>query len=268
MVDGYALVSGGSLGIGAATAIRLAERDIEVFVVDIARGPGEALCDDIIDSGGSAIFVEQDLFVPGGPGLAVERILDATSGRLDIVVNNAFAYERGENLTDMAADVFADHLSRLVVTYQATVAAAVSALRQSDQAAIVNLASVRGSFAGGGFGPYSVSKAAVAQMTRVLATELGPEGIRVNAVAPGVIGTARTMASSETNRARMGFVTPAGRIGTPDDVARAIAFLACPESDFITGQVLVVDGGLTLPLHVDSVNRALEFEAVNDPKPS
>jgi NAD(P)-dependent dehydrogenase (short-subunit alcohol dehydrogenase family) len=264
VADRFALVSGGALGIGAATAHRLAERGNAVFIVDIAVEAGESVCREIIGGGGSAVFVHQDLFAEGGPAAAVDRVLAETSGRLDIVVNNAFYYERGQRLADMAADVFIEHLSRLVVSYQATVKAAAPALSQSDQGAVVNLASVRGTFAGGGFGSYSVAKAAVAQMTKVLAVELASDGTRVNAVAPGVIGTAKTMATSETNRARMGYVTPLGRIGTPDDVARAIAFLASPESDFITGQVLVVDGGLTLPLHVDSVNLALEFDAARN----
>ena len=259
--DPVALVSGGAQGIGAMTCRRLADRGIRVFAVDVATDAGVAICEDIVKSGGMATFISQDLFKPGGSAEAVAAVLAATSGRLDIVINNAFRYERGELLADMPSERFAEHLTRLVVSYQAMVNAARPALTRSVQGTIVNLASIRGIFAGGGFGSYSVAKAAVAQMTRVLATELGPEGIRVNAVAPGVIGTAKTMATSEHSRARIGHITPLGRIGTPDDVARAITFLACQESDFITGQVLVVDGGLSLPLHVDSVNLALDFEA-------
>jgi NAD(P)-dependent dehydrogenase (short-subunit alcohol dehydrogenase family) len=258
-----ALVSGGAQGIGAKCALRLAERGIHVFVVDVAVVEGESTCEQISRSGGSSTFIRQDLFTPAGPATAVDTVLGLTSGRLDIVVNNAFQYERGELLADMPAERFAEHLNRLVVSYQATVKAAHAPLARSDRGAIVNLASVRGIFAGGGFGSYSVAKAAVAQMTKVLATELGPEGIRVNAVAPGVIGTAKTMASSDHSRARIGQITPLGRIGTPDDVSGAITFLACDESSFITGQTLVVDGGLTLPLHIDSVNLALDFEATH-----
>ena len=266
MSDPVALVSGGAQGIGAMTCRRLADRGFRVFAVDVATEAGVATCERIVNSGGMASFVAQDLFKPGGPTEAVQTVLATTDGRLDILVNNAFRYERGELLADMSSEQFAEHLNRLVVSYQAMVGAARPSLARSSQGAIVNLASIRGIFAGGGFGSYSVAKAAVAQMTKVLATELGPEGIRVNAVAPGVIGTAKTMATSEHNRARIGHVTPLGRIGTPDDVARVITFLACPESDFVTGQVIVVDGGLSLPLHLDSVNLALDFEDLSRPR--
>lgn len=258
------IVSGGAQGIGAATARRLAEDDVHVFVADVAAEPALALCREIQTAGGRATFVEADvLFDAAGPQRVVDRVVGETGG-LDVLVNNAFAFERGGDLADMASEQLSADLSQLVVSYHSMVRAARPALSGSDTAAVVNLASIRGHFTGNGFGSYSIAKAAVAQMTRVLAQELGPEGIRVNAVAPGVIGTARTMATPQARRDRTASFTPLGRIGTPDDVGRAIAFLASPASDYITGQVLAIDGGLTLPLHTDSVNLGIAFEAARE----
>lgn len=256
------IVSGGAQGIGAATAVRLAEDGVHVFVADVAVARGLETCRAIKEAGGEATFLEGDvLFAPDGPSRIVDRILDQTDGQLDVVVNNAFAFERGGTLADVPADAFTADLQQLVVSYHSMIISAHSALSRSPQPAIVNLASIRGFHTGVGFGTYSVAKAAVAQLTRVYAQELGDTGIRVNAVAPGVIGTARTMSTAQHHRDRVASFTPLRRIGTPDDVARAITFLASPAASFITGQVLAIDGGLTLPLHTDSVNLGLAFEA-------
>lgn len=256
------IVSGGAQGIGAATAVRLAEDGVHVFIADVAIESGLQLCRTIQAAGGEATFLEGDvLFASDGPIGTVNRVLDATGGQLDIVVNNAFAYERGGMLADVSGDTFTADLQQLVVSYHSMIVASRDALSRSTHPAIVNLASVRGSHTGVGFGTYSVAKAAVAQMTRVYAHELGDSGIRVNAVAPGVIGTARTMSTPQHRRDRVASFTPLRRIGTADDVARAIVFLASPAAGFITGQVLAIDGGLTLPLHTDSVDLGLAFEA-------
>ncbi|HSJ28917.1 MAG TPA: SDR family NAD(P)-dependent oxidoreductase [Acidimicrobiia bacterium] len=264
MKERIAIVTGGANGIGAATAQRLAEDGLHVFVADVAVEVGDELCASIRADGQHATFVESDLFAAGSPEATVGQILAHTDGSLDVLVNNAFAYERGGELADVTPESLGADLDQLVISYHSMIRASRHALARSETAAIVNLASVRGFYTGVGFGPYSIAKAAVAQLTRVYAHELGGEGIRVNAVAPGVIGTARTMAQPQRNRDRIASYTPLGRIGRPDDVARAIAFLASPAADYITGQVLGIDGGLTLPLHTDSVKLGIAFEAESD----
>ncbi len=264
MTSPVAIVTGGAQGIGRATALALAATGAEVHIVDIADDAGAATVALIEDDGGTATFHHQDLFVDGGPATAVERVTGVTDGRIDMLVNNAFSYRRKPDLAAVPSDEFGADLQRLVVSYHAMVAAARPHLQANGGGAVVNLASVRGRYSGPGFGAYSVAKAAVAQMTRVLALELGADGIRVNAVAPGVIGTAPTMALDPRRRDLMGHVTPIGRIGTPADVASVIAFLLSDGAAYVTGQIIRIDGGLSLPLQIDTMQQGIEYGLASD----
>jgi NAD(P)-dependent dehydrogenase (short-subunit alcohol dehydrogenase family) len=255
MSHGVALVTGVAHGIGASTAQALARSGYEVHGVDVDTDYGEQTISLIVEAGGQATFHPADLAAPDGPRLAVERILGATNGRLHALINNAFRFEPGREALDLSSEEWEADLRFLFLSYLEVIRAAVDAL--GPGASIVNLASVRGTYAGGGFASYSVAKAAVAQLTRTLAVELGPRGVRVNAVAPGIIATRRTQKAALSVRRRYEAITPLQRLGEPDDVADVIAFLVSDAARFVTGHVLTVDGGLTLALQSDAANAAV-----------
>lgn len=259
MAEGVALISGAARGIGRATAFHLARAGYDVHIVDIDGEAGREVATEITATGHDAQFHHVDLFSPEGPAAAVAAVLEAADGRLTALVNNAVKHDRSA-LANATSDDFAADLARLVGSFQALCREAIEPIAASGGGSIVNLASVRGWFTGKGFGSYSVGKAAVAQLTRVLAYELASRRIRVNAVAPGIIGTGPTMSLPQDRRDLFAAVTPLGRIGTPDDVAGVIGFLLSDAASFVTGQTITIDGGLTLPLQIDSVDMGLEFE--------
>jgi NAD(P)-dependent dehydrogenase (short-subunit alcohol dehydrogenase family) len=177
-----------------------------------------------------------------------EEVLDVigrTWGRLDILVNNAGINPFYGSMLDLPLETARKILEVNVVSSIAWVQAVVgrSALGFSEAGAVVNIGSVTARTPSPGIGMYGVSKAAVAQLTRTLAVELGP-AVRVNAVEPAVVKTSFSRALYEHDEAGTAAQYPLLRLGTPDDVAAAVAFLASDDAAWITGEVLTVDGGL------------------------
>ncbi|MGO8954184.1 MAG: glucose 1-dehydrogenase [Rhodomicrobium sp.] len=238
-----AIVTGASKGIGAAIAKRLAAEGAAVVANYASSKSGaEAVVAAITERGGKAIAVKGDVSKPA----EVEAIVDAaidTYGHLDILVNNSGVYEAAplEEIGEL-------HFHRLfninVLGLLLTAKAAAKHLREG--ASIVNISSLVSRATPPGFAVYSATKGAVDAITGVLAKELGPRRIRVNAVSPGVVETEGThsagLIGSDFEKAAVA-QTPLGRVGQPQDIAAVVAFLASDDSAWITGERLFATGG-------------------------
>ena len=237
-----AIVTGAARGIGAATAARLAADGARVLLAD--KSPEVMATAAALGAAGLTI----DLAERGAGEALVKAALDAF-GRLDILVNNAGIggskplVESDDDLIDRFIDI------NLKSVLRVTRAAIPHLARPGGR--IISLASTFGIAGYPGTTAYAVAKAGVAQMTRQLAGELGPEGILVNAVAPGVIETAMTTGHLGSDYYRKAVLepTPLRRAGQPAEVAAVIAFLASADASYVSGQVIAIDGGWLAARH-------------------
>ncbi|WP_258361080.1 3-oxoacyl-[acyl-carrier-protein] reductase [Moorella sulfitireducens (nom. illeg.)] len=245
--DQVAIVTGASRGIGRATALRLAGAGARV-VVNYAHqaGAAEEVVAAIEDGGGRAIAVPADVGDYQGAKKLIQTTIE-NFGRVDILVNNAGISR--DNLIARLKPEDWDAVLRTNLTgvFNCCQAALKPMLRQR-YGRIINLTSVVGLRGNAGQVNYAAAKAGVIGFTRALAKEVASRGILVNAVAPGFVTTDMTAALNETAREEFYRHIPLGRPGEPEEIAEVIFFLASPGARYITGQVLVVDGGLTLAL--------------------
>ncbi len=245
-----AIVTGASRGIGEAIAVRLAEAGAAVVLA--ARKPEglEAVARRIGAAGGRALAVAAHTGKPAEVEALVARGV-AAFGKVDVLVNNAAANPYFGPLLGVEEGAWDKTFEVNVKGYFAATRAVVGHLRsRKAPGSIVNVASIVGLRAAPLQGVYGMTKAAVISMTRTLAQELGPEGIRVNAIAPGLVETrfASALVSSEPLRDRFVSRTALGRHAQPDEIAGAAVYLAGDASAYVTGHVLVVDGGTTVTL--------------------
>ena len=249
---GVAVVTGAASGIGRGCAFRLAGDGYRVAVVDIDSEGGRLVVRQLRDEGGEAFFLEADIGEPD----AFESIIPVVADRwsaLHVLVNNA-GLDYNEPLADMTVEAW-DRCVAVDLRSAAFAAQAASGIMErSGGGSIINIASVMAWYTFPNYAAYTASKAGLIGLTRTLALELGPLGIRVNAIAPGFIDTAAwervlaTMDDADGFAASVSALHPLGRRGKPSDIAAAVAFLAGPDASFISGHTLVVDGGLTSQL--------------------
>lgn len=242
------LVLGASSGIGAATALALGRAGARVALAARRLDAIETLAGQIRGNGGEAVAIRADVNVEADVARAVAQTVERF-GRLDGAFNNAGILGEAAALTDAAeGDVEAVLLTNVLGVFHA-LKHEMAAMRQSGGGAIVNTGSMvtRATFAG--LGPYTTSKHAVLGLTRTAALEGWPQGIRVNTVSPGPIETpmaAIGFGSIENLHATLAS-SPAGRPGTPEEVAGPVLFLLSDAARYINGHDLVVDAGYTLP---------------------
>ena len=240
-----ALVTGASSGIGAATALTLADLGARVAIGYFRNQKGaEETRERIASAGGTAITLEADV----RRGENVRRLVERTTstlGPIDILVNNAGSLVMRQALRELTEDQLSDiwslNLKSAVLASQAVAASMIERRRGS----IINVVSIAGHTGGGpGAGAYASAKAALTAYTKSIARELAPYGVRVNAVSPGVIDTPfHEVFSTPEMIAKFVATIPLGRVGTADECARVIAFLASPSASYIVGHTIDVNGG-------------------------
>jgi 3-oxoacyl-[acyl-carrier protein] reductase len=240
--DRVAIVTGAGRGIGRATALRLAADGAQVVVNDVDPEPADETFELISKAGGVAAVAVHDT-VDLAQAKALVGWTVELFGRVDIVVNNAGITR--DNLAMRLTDDDWDAVIAIDLTAAFHICrAALRPMLRQRFGRIVNVSSIAGVIGNAGQANYSAAKAGLIGLTKSLAREVASRDITVNAVAPGFIDTEMTTTLSAAIRASAVAAIPKARMGTADEVASAIAFLVMPESGYITGHVLHVDGGL------------------------
>lgn len=255
-LDGQvAIVTGGAWGIGGATARRLATDGARVLVADMDPDGAAANAARIESAGGTALSSVTDVSSAADIEAMVALAI-STWGRLDILFQNAYRDpgSHGGNAVDLDEAAWDEAMSVLVKALYLGAKYAVPHMRAVGGGNIVNTASVHGILTAPGRLAYDTGKSAVIGMTRQMATDFGPDNIRVNCILPGHIVTESTQPRWQADPARLEFFKqhyPLRRVGEPDDIANAVSFLVSSEASFITGHALAVDGGMTVQLQED-----------------
>ncbi len=246
LIGRVAIVTGASRGIGRAIAASYALAGAKVMLASRRQESLDEVAREIGEAGGDAAGIAAH----NGDKQALQSLVQATIarfGRLDILVNNAATNPHFGTILEADDSYWRKTIDVNLMGNVWLTQAAVEQMRAGGGGKIINVASIVGLNPGRYQGIYSVTKAGVISLTKTLATELGPDNIQVNAIAPGLVKTkfAQALWANEDLLAQVLARTPVGRIGQPDDMAGIALFLASSASDYTTGAVFVLDGGVT-----------------------
>ena len=237
--DRVCIVTGASQGIGEACVRRFAREGAKVVIADIEDRRGQALAQEL-----QGLYVPCDVGDKAQVDTLVAKVM-LTHGRIDVLVNNAGIFKAADFLDITEADY--DAVLRVNLKGSFLVGQAVAReMVKAGRGAIVNMSSVNAVLTIPSIATYNMSKGGINQLTRVMALSLADKGVRVNAVAPGTIATelaAKAVLTSEEARARIMSRTPMKRLGEPAEVADVVAYLASDAASYVTGEIVVVDGG-------------------------
>lgn len=246
MLEGrVCVVTGGGSGIGRAIAIAMADAGAKVVVLDADLTGAEETCHLVAGAGGRALALACN--VADQSAVEASRdVVHAQFGDADVLVNNAGIVRHG-GIGELSLRDWNDMLSVNLTGYFLCAKTFGAAMRAKGGGALIHISSVSADYVTPYMGAYSVTKAGIVMLSRQLSVEWGPDGVRSNAVLPGLVKTPLSQAAYEREgaeevRARS---VPAGRIGQPGDVAQAVLFLASPQAAYINGAELVVDGGFS-----------------------
>jgi len=244
-----AVITGSSRGIGRAIAERLAEHGAKVVISSRKAGPCEEVAAGInaARGAGTAIAVPANISSRADLSNLVDRTREAF-GRIDVLVCNAASNPYYGPLAGISDEQFRKILDNNVIANHWLVQMVAPEMTARRDGAIIIVSSIGGLRGSPVIGAYNISKAADFQLARNLAVELGPHNVRVNCIAPGLIRTdfARALWENPDTLSRYNETTPLRRIGEPDEIAGAAVYLAAPASSYMTGQTMVVDGGITI----------------------
>jgi 3-oxoacyl-[acyl-carrier protein] reductase len=238
------VITGGAKGIGRGAADAFGDAGAKVYVMDLDETAGEKAAKGINSRGGQAAFVACDATNARSVSAAFERVL-GEAGRLDVLVNCAGGFWKQLSVEETPEDEWDKVVDLNLKTVFLCARAAIPIFKRQRSGRIVNIGSIVGvTLLQGTSPPYAAAKAGVHSLTRVLADELGPYSVSVNALAPGTTASERVVAvRTKEQMAAIGKATPLGRIAEVSDMVGWILFLAAPESGYLTGQTLSVNGG-------------------------
>lgn len=239
-----AFVTGASRGIGKAISLRLARQGRHVVLVSRSAAPLSDLADQIRAQGGSASYKAVDV----GDAAALARSIDevvSELGRLDVLVNNAGITR--DNLVLRMSDAEWDEVINVdLKSAFVAIRAAARPMMKNRFGRIVNIASTSGVVGNAGQANYAAAKSGLIGLSKTIARELGSKGVTCNVVAPGYVETDMTQNLPDDIKARIGDMIAVKRLGTPDDIAAAVAYVQSDDAGYLTGQTIVVDGGMTM----------------------